>query len=217
MIDRHTRLARSITFEQLGIEIGPYFNPTLPKRLGYRCLVLDVFDATTLRKHAASDPNLSKTAIANIEKVDLVSPATSIATLIVEKHRLGSFDYIVSSHNIEHVPDPIRFLQGCEQVLLPGGLLSMAKPDRRTCFDYFRPHTILTDFLEAYFQSRDRPSPALVFTQNSLHSRYAVGDRQLESFRCTTTPRTSFPRVIVIDGSEPRELVEGGGRCVVAV
>jgi SAM-dependent methyltransferase len=178
-IDRRVRLTRLISPAQMGIEIGPYFNPATPKRLGYNCLVLDVFDAPVLRERATADPHIPKDAIGNIEEVDLIGPATSIVTLVVQKHQLGTFDYIISSHNFEHLPNPIRFLQDCEQILRPGGIVSMAIPDRRTCFDFFRPHSILSELLEAYFRCRNRPTPAQLFAQSSLHCRYLRGDQQL--------------------------------------
>jgi SAM-dependent methyltransferase len=178
-IDRRDRLTRLISREQMGIEIGPYFNPAAPKRLGYNCLVLDVFDAPALRDRATADSNIPKDSIGNIEEVDLIGPATSLVTLVAEKHQLGAFDYIVSSHNFEHLPNPIRFLQDCEQILRPGGIISMAIPDRRACFDFFRPYSTLSELLEAYFRCRDRPTPAQLFAQSSLHCRYSRGDQQL--------------------------------------
>lgn len=178
-MDRRDRLTRLISREHMGIEIGPYFNPAAPKRLGYNCLVLDVFDASALRDRATVDPNIPKDAIGNIEEVDLIGPATSIGTLVAEKHQLGTFDYIVSSHNFEHLPNPVRFLQDCEQILRPGGVISMAIPDRRACFDFFRSHSVLSELLEAYFRGRDRPTAAQLFAQSSLHCRYTRGDQQL--------------------------------------
>ena len=83
---------------------------------------------------------------------------------------------MISSHNFEHSPNPIRFLQGCGKVLKPGGVLSMALPDKRACFDYFRPHTTLGQWLEAFFAERERPTPAQVFDQDSLHSRLRAGE-----------------------------------------
>jgi SAM-dependent methyltransferase len=192
-IDRRDRLTRLISHEQTGIEIGPYFNPATPKRLGYNCLVLDVLDASALRGQAASEPTIPKDVIVNIEEVDLIGPATSIAALVAEKHQLGTFDYIVSSHNFEHLPNPILFLQGCEQVLRPGGIVSMAIPDRRACFDFFRPHSVLADLLEAYFQCRVRPTPAQVFLQSSLHCRYVRGDQHLVNCSLHDDPANFTP------------------------
>ena len=140
-MDRNEGVLKYITREQRGIEIGPFHNPLVPRRLGYRPVIVDVFDKETLRARALGDPNIPKDSIELIEEVDIVGSCTDLADLIRSKYDLGSFDYVVSSHNFEHLPDPIRFLRSCEMVLRPGGFLSMAVPDRRACFDYFRPVT----------------------------------------------------------------------------
>ena len=48
-----------------------------------------------------------------IEEVDLVGSCTHIGKLVRARGEAGKFDYIVSSRNFEHLPNPIRFLQGC--------------------------------------------------------------------------------------------------------
>ena len=44
----------------LGIEIGPYHQPLVSKREGFRSLSLDVHDSEALRKNAAADPAISE-------------------------------------------------------------------------------------------------------------------------------------------------------------
>ncbi|WP_250538459.1 MULTISPECIES: class I SAM-dependent methyltransferase [unclassified Caballeronia] len=167
-MDRRDSILKYVTKEERGIEIGPWFNPLAPKREGWQCLVLDVFDAATLKRRALDDPNVPDGAAVNIEDVDLVGSSTSIGDLVAGAGKAGAIDYIVSSHNFEHLPDPIRFLQGCAGVLKPGGMLSMAIPDRRACFDYFRPVTRLSEWLQAYIDRRERPSPAQNFDSCEL-------------------------------------------------
>lgn len=172
MMDRRERITRFISPQQRGIEIGPYFTPLAPKGSGYDCLVVDVFDAVMLRRRAAEDPEIPDEMIPNIEEVDLLGSSSAILELVAEKYQLGTFDYIISSHNFEHLPDPIRFLQGCNKVLRPGGMLSMVIPDRRACFDFFRPHSTLAEMLDAYFARRERPTLAQGFEQESLRCGY---------------------------------------------
>jgi SAM-dependent methyltransferase len=170
-MDRTQELLKHITRQHRGVEIGPSHSPLAPKRLGFQTLTLDVFDAATLRSKAEADPNVPKEIIANIEDVDLRGSAGDIADLV--RARCGDevrLDYVLSSHNLEHLPDPIRFLQGCERILKPDGVVSLAIPDRRFCFDYFRPVTTLADWLEAYREARKQPTPEQVFRHNSMHS-----------------------------------------------
>jgi SAM-dependent methyltransferase len=193
LMDRRTEMLKYVTLEQRGIEIAPWFSPLVPKREGYNTLVLDVFDAARLRRNAESDHDLPKEIISSIEEVDLVGSATTIAELVEQRDRLESFDYVISSHNFEHLPDPIRFIRGCEQVLKLGGTLSMALPDRRACFDYFRPHSTTADFLESFFRGCERPSGAQVFRQNSLHSRLRRDGREHLIFSITDNPSCITP------------------------
>jgi hypothetical protein len=107
-MDRRAVLLKGITKDMLGIEIGPYHRPLVPKREGYRSLSLDVFDTETLRRNAAADSAITKKEAAQIEEVDLVGSAPRLAELAETRGLLGQCDYIISSHNFEHIPDPIR-------------------------------------------------------------------------------------------------------------
>lgn len=159
---RHEELLRFISKEALGIEIAPYFNPLTPKSKGYNCRVVDVFGEDDLRAKADKDPMIPDARIGEIEPVDFVGDASQLSELLKGSPEFGAFDYIVSSHNFEHLPNPIRFLTGCEEVLRPGGVLSMAIPDYRACFDYFRFPTRLADWIDAYHEDRNQPSPESV-------------------------------------------------------
>jgi SAM-dependent methyltransferase len=90
--------------------------------------------------------------------------------LVRERFGYEKFDYVISSHNFEHLPDPIRFLQACENVLKPGAILSMAIRDRRYCFDFYRPLTELSEWLEAFGERRTRPTPRQVFRHGAFTS-----------------------------------------------
>jgi len=174
--------------EARGIEIGPYFAPLVPKAQGWNVLSLDVVDAPTLRNRAAGDPNIPRDAISRIEDVDLLGPADHLKDLVDARQELGKIDFIVSSHNFEHIPNPIGFLTACSEVLRPGGVLSMAIPDKRTCFDYFRPVTTLAAMLEAHVENRERPTAAQLFEMNSLHSRYHTPAGDTIVFSLTDDP-----------------------------
>lgn len=171
-MDRRDEILRYIGKEQLGIEIGPFCWPLTPKREGYRCLVMDVFDTDTTKAIAADNATITPEDRANIEDVDLLGSSTQIDEIVEREGRLGEFDYIVSSHNFEHLPNPIRFLQGCGRVLKPDGIISMAIPDRRACYDYFRPVTRLADWLDAWLTDRHRPTFAQSFDDRWVRASY---------------------------------------------
>jgi hypothetical protein len=70
---------------------------------------------------------------------------------------------VVASHVIEHVPDLIGWLKETHAVLKPGGILTLAIPDKRYCFDYFRPPTQPADVVDAYLRNQRKPGPRQVF------------------------------------------------------
>lgn len=140
----------------LGLEIGPSHNPIAPKTRGYNVHVLDHASADELRaKYKDHGLNLG-----NIEDVDFIWNGQPLTELIGETE---CYDWIIASHVIEHVPDLILFLQQCEKLLKSGGVLSLAIPDKRYCFDYFQPLSTTGVLLDAYSGKRVRPTPGQVF------------------------------------------------------
>jgi SAM-dependent methyltransferase len=166
-----------------------WHSPIVSKREGYNVLSLDVFDEATLRERATQDPLVPRDHIPNIQPVDLMGTAMEIERLAADRGVLGQVDYIVSSHNFEHLPDPVRFLQGCAAVLRPGGHLTMAIPDRRACFDYFRSHSMTGDFLAAYFEARTRPTPAQNFIHAAQSAHWQHNGENLDAFSINHDPK----------------------------
>ena len=162
-------MLHGITKDMRGIEIAPWYNPLTPKRDGFNCLVLDVFSKEELLKRAAVDHNIIDENTSHIEHVDIVGSATEIENLVPDSEH-GKFDYIVSCHNFEHLPNPIKFLRGCQKLLRPGGVLCMALPDKRACFDLFRPHSTVVDWLVAFREDRSRPSAEQLFEWSAYFS-----------------------------------------------
>ncbi|MCK3780129.1 class I SAM-dependent methyltransferase [Ensifer sesbaniae] len=134
-----------------GLEIGPSYSPYAPKSQGYAVEIVDHLDTDSLRKKYNYNPR--------IEEVDYVFDGRSLVEAIGSKER---YDWIIASHVIEHVPDVIAFLQDCEALLKPEGVLSLVVPDKRFCFDRFRPHTDASVAIDAHFEGRKRPSPGAV-------------------------------------------------------
>ena len=161
-MDRKLRLLASLSKSDSGIEIAPWHSGLVPKREGWNVKILDVFDTNELRSRATADPLIDEESVGYIELVDFIGSACDIAEIIpTERH--NSFDWIISSHNFEHLPDPLKFLAGVEKILRPGGLLIMAIPDKRGCFDYFRELTVIGDWIEAHLEQRTQPAPRQVF------------------------------------------------------
>jgi len=159
MLDTRSQFLRSlIRLEGHGLEIGPGYNPLLPKAEGFWVETADYTDAAGLRTKYAGNPHVE---VERIETVDhVLDGGRSLAQSIGAP---GAFDYIVASHVIEHTPDMLGFLQSCETLLKPDGILLLAVPDKRYCFDVFQPLTSTGQVLQAHLDGRSRPTPGALF------------------------------------------------------
>ncbi|MES0017234.1 methyltransferase domain-containing protein [Mesorhizobium sp. M0036] len=138
-----------------GLEVGPSYNPLLPKSRGYNVETIDHADAATLRQKYADNAT-------QIEEVDYVSDGRSILETIGKK---GRYDFIFASHVIEHITDIVRFIQDCEALLKPDGKLVLAVPDKRYCFDALRPLSTVGQVIQAYIDKRKRHTAGVLFDQ----------------------------------------------------
>jgi SAM-dependent methyltransferase len=159
--DRRTALLRSmLPTGGRGLEIGPGYNPLLPKVEGFRVETVDYTDADGLRMKYHSNPYVD---IGRIETVDHVMDEER--TLAETVGQPGTFDYVVASHVMEHTPDMLGFLKSCEELLAPRGVLLLAIPDKRHCFDVLQPLASTGAVLQAHLDRRTRPTPGTVFDE----------------------------------------------------
>lgn len=61
-----------------------------------------------------------------------------------------SYDFVLSSHNLEHFANPVRALQEWKRVTRPNGGLILVLPDYRRTFDHRRPVTKVEHMLQDY-------------------------------------------------------------------
>jgi len=158
-MNRKKRLLSLFETTGLGLEIGPSFNPLLPKREGYNVESLDHLNAEDLIDKYSDAPGVD---ISNIEPVDFVSTGSSVFLAIGIEHR---YDYIVASHVIEHTVDFVGFLKDCERLLKTDGVLVLAVPDKRFSFDVLRSLASVGDVLQAHVDGRTRHSPGAIFDE----------------------------------------------------
>jgi SAM-dependent methyltransferase len=61
-----------------------------------------------------------------------------------------SYDFILSSHMLEHSANPLRALQAWKRVLRQSGSIILLLPNRRWTFDHNRPVTTLAHLIEDF-------------------------------------------------------------------
>ncbi len=149
-----------------GLEVGPSYSPLVPKRDGYRVESIDhATQAELVAKYRTHPVDTSR-----IEPVDHVSDGRPMAEVI---GKTAAYDYIVASHVIEHTTDFVGFLRDCGTLLKPNGRLVLAVPDRRYCFDFFRPVSSPGQIIAAHLQGRERHSFDILFDNIALAARRA--------------------------------------------
>jgi SAM-dependent methyltransferase len=55
----------------------------------------------------------------------------------------GKYDFVLSSHVLEHVANPIRAIREWSRILKKNGVLLVVLPEKKNSFDYFRKYTSL--------------------------------------------------------------------------
>lgn len=65
----------------------------------------------------------------------------------------GSYDFVLSSHNLEHFANPVKALKEWKRVSRPKGALILVLPDYRRTFDRRRTPTPVQHMLDDYAQN----------------------------------------------------------------
>jgi len=66
----------------------------------------------------------------------------------------GNYDFVLSSHMLEHTANPLRALAEWKRVLRPGGALVLVVPARDGAFDHLRPITTMAHLVEDFETNR---------------------------------------------------------------
>ncbi len=142
---RKEKILQYIDKSGLGLEIGPSHRPIAPKKDGYRVQILDHMSREQLmakyKEHGVD--------IDSIEEVDFIWQGERYLELTGSAKQ---YEWIIASHVIEHTPDLIGFLNDCDTVLKDDGVISLAVPDKRYCFDHFRPLAGISTIIDGHTQ-----------------------------------------------------------------
>lgn len=175
LVNRLDIIRKDVNLQGKGLEIGPSFSPICPKAAGFDIEVLDVADQSGLIAKYKDDKNVGS-RINNIELVDYVWKGGTYVQLIGSAE---CYDYIIASHVIEHQVDLLAWLQDLEALLKDDGIITLAVPDSRFEFDFFRQPTHIGEVLDTH------EHPGIVHS----YGRYVESLLHSEMFMETT----SFP------------------------
>ncbi len=147
-MDRIERMLLGVNKTMNLVEVGPSHNPIVPKSAGWNTIIVDYADAKFLKEHYKHQDYEC------IEDVDVVWRSGQMHEAFQdEAHQ--SYDAVISSHSLEHMPDAIGFLLSCEKLINSNGVIKLALPDKRCCFDFFSGLSTSGDMLSAH-HNKDR-------------------------------------------------------------
>ena len=94
----------------------------------------------------------------HIQGVDIVVGPSGIRDAVGSRR----FNYVLASHVIENIPNPLEWFNEIYGFMEPGGILSLAIPDKRYCSDRLRGLTTAVDRIGAWLQKTTRPTPVQI-------------------------------------------------------
>ena len=123
--------------------MGALHNPLkVPDSVNVR--YVDRLSVEGLRKHY---PELNNVELVN---VDIIADGERL-----EEIGDGTQDFVIANHFIEHCANPILAVSNMFRVLKKNGILFIALPDKRQCFDVDRPETTFEHLMKDYKEGPD--------------------------------------------------------------
>jgi hypothetical protein len=129
--------------EQIVLEIGPFASPAIK---GKNVLYLDAYSQEELKDRC----RLHGLNPENVPNIDFVINDSNFENINIK------FDAIFSSHSIEHQIDFVGHLKSVSSILKDGGRYYVISPDKRYCFDHFRPSSTIGDVIGAALNKQNR-------------------------------------------------------------
>ncbi len=105
--------------------------------------------------------------------------------VLLDEFSSNSADFVISSHVLEHIANPIKALKRWYDILKPGGVMLIVAPDKRFTFDHRRPLTSIQHMLSDFEHETDESDNTHFREIIELHDR-SLDDKNetLEELSC---------------------------------
>jgi SAM-dependent methyltransferase len=168
----HFKLTVDTLRGQIGIEIGGPSEPVfgrgqlLPVYAVARRIDNCNFSPSTIWEGSIQQGNTFRFDPLNKPGRQFVCEATEIRAAVSD-----TYDFLLSSHTIEHLANPIGALEEWKRVLKVGATLILIVPHRDATFDHRRPITPLAHLIDDYNRSTGEDDMTHYEEIVSLHDR----------------------------------------------
>ena len=180
-----------------GLEIGALHNKFLKDDSNdiLHIEYLDVVDSFEAGK------NFKEIDPSSIKSPKYVADASKVS---VKEITGNEYDFIICNHVIEHVANPVRFLDSLFSGIKRGGLLVLSAPDKDYTFDKKRTSSSYNSLLAAYYLEKDSSCDAryIDFLEGVHPEVFENKERFLEAF---VHVKSRFEHVFVWRSDEFRE------------
>ena len=104
----------------------------------------------------------------------------------------ATYDFILSSHSVEHIANPIKALHEWQRVLKPEGIIVMVVPHKDLTFDHKRPLTTIEHLVQDFSNGVNETDTTHFEEVISLHDiPMDAGIADLESLKARTADNHS--------------------------
>jgi SAM-dependent methyltransferase len=146
--------------DKMILEVGPLAFPSMNIQKS-NIHTVDYFSKEELIENYKNDKNVDKNKICDVTYV--IKDAINYNEIIPK-----IFDGCFSSHNIEHVPCLITFLNNISSILKDNSYFFLCIPDYRYCFDHFRNPSHIFEVLDSFYNKQNKPSAISHLESNYL-------------------------------------------------
>jgi len=132
----------------------------------------------------------------------------------------SSYDFLLSSHNLEHFANPVKALKEWKRVLRPGGALVVILPYYRNTFDHRRTPTPVAHMLEDFERNTgedDLTHLPEILSMHDLQRDPLAGSMKAFQQRSQDNINNRCLHQHVFDETNSRDLLTAAGFNVVAV
>lgn len=145
-------LSNSIDMSGYGLEVSPYYEPCISKS-SHNVVYTDYLDNDAIQAKALENPELNGKIVPLIDFV--WEPEKRLMQCM---HSDRKFEYIVASHVMEHVANPLGWLRELLSALNIGGRVALFLPDRRFTSDYLRNESNFGQLLQWWIEQPSSPT-----------------------------------------------------------
>jgi Methyltransferase domain len=156
-LDRNEVMLKGVAATAHCLEVAPFHRPSLTKNR-FKVDYTDYATTDELRQKVPVHEGFSPDEVCQVDYI--WTPGRPLRECIPAGF---TYDFALASHVMEHVPNPLGWVQQILDVMKTGATLQLALPDYRGCFDVFRSLTTFPEMLEWWAMEASMPTVSQLF------------------------------------------------------